>query len=301
MSRVWKAKYLFLRRVIQLGILALFIAGNYALLEVRVHQDVEKISVLNTADLKVEGTLLSKSNLSYILSGDLSFSKLFDTIPLSDPFATLQLFVAGGSLAIDLWLGALIVSLFYGIFVGRAYCGWVCPVNLVTDLSAWLRRKFSITTLLLNIPRGFKYLVLGLSLVLSMIFGVGAFEMINPVSTLSRGVIFGMGFGILGVVMIFLFDLFVLKNGFCGHICPIGATFSLLGKFSILKVRHKVQNCTKCMKCIEVCPEKQVLDMIGKKDARVTQMACIKCGRCIDVCGDDALSFSILGGKNENA
>ena len=101
--------------------------------------------------------------------------------------------------------------------------------------------------------------------------------------------------------MIFLFDLFVLKNGFCGHICPIGATFSLLGKFSVLKVKHKVQNCTKCMKCIEVCPEKQVLDMIGKRDARVTQMACIKCGRCIDVCGDNALSFSILGGKNENA
>lgn len=301
MSRVWKAKYLFLRRVIQLGILALFIAGNYALLEVRTHQNVEKISVLNTVDLKVEGTLLSKSNLSHILSGDLSFSKIFDTIPLSDPFATLQLFVAGGSLAIDLWLGALIVSLFYGIFVGRAYCGWVCPVNLVSDSSAWLRRKFSITTPLLNLPRGFKYLVLGLSLVLSALFGVGAFEMINPVSMLSRGIIFGMGFSILGVVMIFLFDLFVLKNGFCGHICPIGATFSLIGKFSLLKVRHKVQNCTKCMKCIEVCPEKQVLDMIGKKDAKVTQMACIKCGRCIDVCDDNALSFSILGGKNENA
>lgn len=301
MGRIWKAKYLFLRRIVQLGILGLFIAGNYALLEVRTHQDVEKIAMLNTQDSKIEGTLLSKSNLSHILSGDLSFSQVLDKIPLSDPFATLQLFVAGGSLAFDVWLGALIVSLFYGIFVGRAYCGWVCPINMVSDLSAWLRRKLSITTPLLNLPRGFKYLVLALSLVLSLLFGLPAFEMINPVSMLHRGVVFGMGFGLLGVAMIFLFDLFVLKNGFCGHICPIGATFSLIGKFSMLKVRHKVQNCTKCMKCIEVCPEKQVLDMIGKKDAKVTQMACIKCGRCIDVCGDSALEFSILGGKNENA
>ena len=77
--------------------MALFVAGNYTLLEVRTHQSVEKIAVLNTQDLKVEGTLLSKSNLSHILSGDLSFSKIFDSIPLSDPFATLQLFVAGGS------------------------------------------------------------------------------------------------------------------------------------------------------------------------------------------------------------
>lgn len=301
MAKVWKAKYLFLRRIVQIGILALFVAGNYALLEVRTHQDVEKVSVLNTYNLNIQGSVLSKTAVSHILSGDLSFSKVFDYIPLSDPFATLQLFVAGGGLAFDLWLGALIVSLFYGIFVGRAYCGWVCPINMVSDLSAWLRRKFSITTPLLNLPRGFKYLVLAISLVLSFLFGVGAFEMINPVSMLSRGIIFGMGFGILGIVMIFLFDLCVLKNGFCGHICPIGATFSLIGKFSILKVKHKVQNCTKCMKCIEVCPEKQVLDMIGKKDARVTQMACIKCGRCIDVCEDNALSFSILGGKNENA
>lgn len=301
MARLWKEKYLFLRRIVQVGILTLFVLGNFALLEVRNHQDVGKMAVLNTYDLKVEGALLSKSNLSSILSGDLSFSKVFETIPLSDPFATLQLFVAGGGLAFDVWLGALIVSLFYGVFAGRAYCGWVCPINLVVDLSAWLRRKLSITTSLLNLPRGFKYLVLALSLALSILFGVGAFEMINPVSMLSRGIVFGMGFGILGIVMIFLFDLCVLKNGFCGHICPIGATFSLIGKFSLLKVKHKVQNCTKCMKCVEICPEKQVLDMIGKKDARVTQMACIKCGRCIDVCSDNALSFSILGGKNENA
>lgn len=301
MSKIWKAKYLLLRRVVQLGIMILFVLGNYALLELKTSNGVQKTMLLGSENATFEGVLVSKTNLSHILSGDLSFSKLFGSIPLSDPFATLQLFVAGGSLAFDIWLGALIVSLFYGIFVGRAYCGWVCPVNMVTDLSAWLRRKFSITTPLLNLPRGFKYLVLALSLVLSFLFGIGAFEVINPVSMLHRGIVFGMGFGILGIGAIFLFDLFVLKNGFCGHICPIGATFSLIGKFSILKVKHKVQNCTKCMKCIEVCPEKQVLDMIGKRDARVTQMACIKCGRCIDVCGDNALKFSILGGKNENA
>lgn len=301
MSRIWKAKYLLLRRVVQLGILALFVLGNYALLELKTPNGIQEQMLLNTESASFDGVLVSKENFSHILSGNLSFSRVFDTIPLSDPFATLQLFVAGGSLAFDIWLGVLIVSLFYGIFVGRAYCGWICPVNIVTDLSAWLRRRLSLTTSLLNLPRGFKYLVLVLSLLLSLFFGLPAFEMINPVSMLHRGIIFGMGFAILGIGAIFLFDLFVLKNGFCGHICPIGATFSLIGKLSLLKVKHKVHNCTKCMKCIEVCPEKQVLDMIGKKDAEVTQMACIKCGRCIDVCGDDALKFNILGGKNENA
>ncbi|WP_027327274.1 quinol dehydrogenase ferredoxin subunit NapH [Helicobacter pametensis] len=300
MGRMRSLRFLVMRRLVQIGLLALFILGNYALLELKTPNGIHQEGLLNTQSASFEGVLMSKENFSHLLSGNLSFSKVLDTIPLSDPFATLQLFVAGGSLALDVWIGALIISLFYGVFAGRAYCGWVCPINPITDLSAWLRRRFALKTSLLSLPRGFKYLVLLASLILSVLFGVGAFEMINPVSMLHRGIVFGMGFGILGIGAIFLFDLFVLKNGFCGHICPIGATFSLIGKFSILKVKHNVQNCTKCMKCIEICPEKQVLDMVGKRDAQVTQMACLKCGRCIDVCADDALNFSILGGKNEN-
>lgn len=295
---LWKNRFLILRRFFQLMILGLFVLGNYAILELRSHQEERNIIIRNTPDFELSGTILSKDNLSTILSGNLSFSKILGQISLSDPFATLQLFLAGGVLALDIWLGALLVFFFYGVFAGRAYCAYVCPVNLLTDLASLLRKKLGINAFkAVNLPRGFKYGVLFLSLLLSFVFAIPAFESINPVSAFHREVIFGMGFGLLGVAAIFIFDLFVLKDGFCGHICPIGATFSLIGKFAFLKVKHDVSKCTQCMKCIGICPEPQVLDIVGKRSAFVNQMACMRCGRCIELCDDNALKFSLIGEK----
>lgn len=288
-----KNPFLITRRVVQITILILFVLGNYSLLELRKHQGKENIFVQNTPSLEVDGSILSKEQVSTILSGDLSFSKVFGVIPLADPFTSLQLFLAGGILAFDVWLGVLLIVLFYGIFVGRAYCAYVCPVNLLTDFAAYLRSKLGLNSLKgIFLPRGFKYAVLVCSLILSVLFAIPAFESINPISALHRGLIFGMGFGILGILAIFFFDLFVLRHGFCGYVCPVGAAFSLIGKFALLRVKHDAKHCSKCMKCLAICPEKQVLDMVGKESRSVDSMACLRCGRCIEVCEDDALNFT---------
>jgi len=95
------------------------------------------------------------------------------------------------------------------------------------------------------------------------------------------------------VLAIFLFDLFGVKNGWCGHLCPLGAAYSIIGSKSLIRVNHNHLNCTNCMDCKVVCPENQVLPMINKESIFVTSGECTNCGRCIDVCNDDALEFSI--------
>lgn len=122
--------------------------------------------------------------------------------------------------------------------------------------------------------------------------GITAFELISPVSMINRGIIFGLGFGWATMIVIFLFDLFVLKNGWCGHICPLGGFYSLIGRFSLLRVHHNSEKCTACMKCKVVCPEIQVLHMIDKSSEPVLQ-ECTLCARCIEVCEDDALNFEL--------
>jgi ferredoxin-type protein NapH len=102
-----------------------------------------------------------------------------------------------------------------------------------------------------------------------------------------------LGFGWAAMLVIFLFDLFILKNGWCGHICPLGGFYSTLGKFSLIRVDHDEEKCTICMKCKEVCPENQVLFMVGKSSEQVLMGECTNCGRCVEVCDDDALNFSI--------
>ncbi|MCH9813380.1 MAG: quinol dehydrogenase ferredoxin subunit NapH [Epsilonproteobacteria bacterium] len=236
-----------------------------------------------------------------VLTGTLSSSTLLGVVPLADPFAVVQMFAAGAILGVDVLIGALLIVLFYGIIGGRAFCSWVCPINMVTDLANWLRRKLYLDKVERKIwvSRNVRYWVLGLTLVVSFITGVAAFEFVSPISILNRGIVFGMGMSMAIVLAIFFFDLFVLKNGWCGHICPLGGFYGLVGKYAPLSVLHNQPNCTLCMKCKEVCPESQVLHMIGKKSIKVMDAECTSCGRCIEVCDDDALGFSITNITNK--
>ncbi len=263
-------KYLILRRVTQIALLFLYFAGN------------------------AWGWS--------ILQGDISTSLLFNKIPLSDPFALLQILATGAIIGVNVVIGAVIITLFYGLIGGRAFCSWVCPVNMVTDLAAWLRRKLLIDKIERKvwISRNIRYYMIALALIVSAISGLTAFEIVSPISILNRNIIFGLGSGLGLVGAIFLFDLFVVKNGWCGHICPLGGFYSLIGKFSLIKVKHDHEKCTLCMRCKEVCPESQVLHMIGKNSITVNKGECTNCGRCIDVCNDDALYFTISKYIKEN-
>jgi len=231
-----------------------------------------------------------------ILRGNLSSARVLDTIPLSDPFAVLQTFAAGAFIAADALTGALIILLFYAVLGGRIFCGWVCPMNMVTDLANKIRTFFRLenTWKSWDIKREVRYWVIALSVVLSAILGVTAFEWISPIGAMHRGIIYGIGFGWAFVLIVFLFDLIAVKNGFCGHICPLGAFYSLTGRYGFLRIGYDRDKCTDCMKCIDICPEKQVLHMVGEQSGPVRSGECINCGRCVEVCDDDALKFSSI-------
>lgn len=232
----------------------------------------------------------------HILEGTFGSSLLFGVIPLADPYTTLQVLATGFVIGTDVLLGAAIITLFYFVVGGRAFCSWVCPINMVTDLANWLRRVLKLDKEEVNyrfLKRSARYWIMVLGLIVSAVVGVAAFEVLSPITIMQRGIIFGFGAGISVVIAIFLFDLFGVKNGWCGHLCPLGAAYSLIGQKSLIRVKHDHEACTACMKCKVVCPENQVLYMINKESISVTDGECTNCGRCIDVCGDNALGFSL--------
>ncbi|NCB82440.1 MAG: quinol dehydrogenase ferredoxin subunit NapH [Epsilonproteobacteria bacterium] len=259
------------RRVVQLSILGLYMAAN------------------------AYGFML--------LSGNLSSSLVMGTIPLADPFAVLQMFAAGALVGMDVLLGALIILLFYMVVGGRAFCSWVCPMNLVTDAANWTRKFFLLDRAVerkIWLSRNVRYWVLGLSILLSLTMGVAAFEMLSPIGMLHRGLIFGMGMGGAALLCIFLFDLFAVKHGWCGHICPLGGFYSLVGRLSLVRVKHDHTVCTSCMKCKEVCPEKHVLGIVSKSSGTIVSGECTNCGRCVEVCESHALFFGVRNYINTN-
>lgn len=263
-------KWLLLRRASQLGILALFLAGPLA------------------------GV--------WIVKGNLTFSYTLDVLPLTDPYILLQTLLTRHLPEAKAFIGAAIVLVFYLLVGGRAFCSWVCPVNMVTDAAAWLRERLGIKGGA-HVSRETRYWILAMTLVLAVVTGTLAWELVNPVSMFHRGLIFGLGAAWAVILAIFLFDAFVMKDGWCGHLCPVGAFYSLIGKVSLLRAAA-VQRaaCNDCMDCFAVCPEPQVIRpaLKGLDGAGPVILAanCTNCGRCIDVCSKGVFAFgSRFGNK----
>jgi ferredoxin-type protein NapH len=256
-------KWLLLRRASQLGILGVFLAGPLAGL--------------------------------WIVKGNLASSMTLDVLPLSDPYVIAQGLVAGHAMAANALIGAGIMAVFYLVVGGRAYCSWVCPVNLVTDAAAWLRRRLGIASTV-SLPRSARWWLLAATLLVAAITGTIAWEWINPVSMLHRALIFGAGLAWAAVLGVFLLDLLVSSRAWCGHLCPMGAFYAVLGIPSLARVsaRH-ASRCDDCLDCYRACPEPQVITpaLKGRQSPIIRSAACTNCGRCIDVCTKDVFRFAI--------
>ncbi|EGQ9190681.1 quinol dehydrogenase ferredoxin subunit NapH [Vibrio parahaemolyticus] len=255
----WRAhRFLILRRLCQLTIIALFMAGP---------------------------TL-------GVLTGNLSSSMLLDTVPLSDPLIVLQALATGHIPEFNALLGVVIVVVFYAILAPRAFCAWVCPLNIVTDLAAWLRRKFKIKASYRWSP-AIRYWLIPVLMLGSALSGAILWTWLDPVAALHRGLVFGMGAGWVLIALVFVLDLLLVEHGWCGHLCPLGATYGVIGRKSLLRVTAvRREDCTKCMDCFYVCPEPEVLRQPLKEgDRRVMDQNCISCGRCLDVCPEQVFEF----------
>jgi ferredoxin-type protein NapH len=247
-------RWLIARRVSQLGILALFLLGPLAGI--------------------------------WIVKGNLSSSLTLGVLPLTDPYVLLQSLAAGHALAGSALAGAAIVAGFYLLVGGRAYCSWVCPVNMVTDAAAWLRRRIGLAGG--RTPsKQFRYWLLAATLAASAATGSIVWEFVNPVSMFHRGLLFGMGLAWLVVAGVFLYDLAVSPRGWCGHVCPVGAAYSVIGKVALVRVAApRRAACDDCGDCFKVCPEVQVIRpaLKGTGSPVITAANCTNCGRCVDVC-----------------
>lgn len=257
-------RWLVLRRLSQLTVLALFLSGPWF------------------------GVWIAKGNLVSSLT--------LGVLPLTDPYLFVQSLAAGFMPGATALIGAAIVVAFYALFGGRLYCAWVCPVNAVTDAAAWLRRRLGLKSG--RVPdANTRYWVLAGSLLAAAATSSLVWEAVNPVTIVQRSLIFGLGGSLAMVIAIFAYDLLVAARGWCGHLCPMGAFYGLLGQKSLLRITADQRGaCNDCMDCFNVCPEPQVirpaLKKAGQDSPLILDRDCTNCGRCIDVCGRNVFHFT---------
>lgn len=281
-------RWLVARRIVQVGIFLLFLMplflSGWALFGATTGGD----DPLSTPfELPFYGTLSSSSLLG---------------LDILDPFGSLQVLVASKTLNLDLLLFALPVLIVYGLIRGRAFCAWVCPVNLVLEGVDFLRKKLGITVKENPLPRHTKIGVAVAVLVLTAVIGVPLFEVISPISFINKGIIVGSTAGLVTFVAIVVIELFWGHRVWCRALCPVGGFYEVLGRVGVINVHCDEKACIHCDKCKEAClADPEILDPVlsGERTA-VTAGDCMLCGECVDACPTKALFVKPGRGNKES-
>lgn len=216
-------------------------------------------------------------------------------LPLADPLAALQVMLATGVAVPGFIISAAGVSLFYFLLGGRFFCGWICPVYLVTELGDRVRNR--VGTGERPLPLVTKLWTLLLCLAGTLLSGLPFFETLSPIGIVSRAVAFGSYAGLWVLAGIVLFEVFFSRRVWCRSLCPLGGFYALVGRHAPLRVGYLSERCTQCGECSQACPVEEVLLPCLEGDAAaVVAGDCTRCAACIDVCREKALkvSYSIL-------
>jgi len=216
-------------------------------------------------------------------------------LPLADPLAFLQALIGGRVFVASYLMSALMVTLFYFSLGGRGFCGWVCPVGLLTELGEKLRRRLGTggSTLPLVASRW----SLGLVLAAVALTGIPLFEVLSPIGIIGRAISFAAFMPLLLLAAILLVEIGVSRRVWCRSLCPLGGFYSILARFSPLRIGFVGERCTGCGDCRSVCPVEEVLAPCLEQGARqVTAGDCSRCLACLDACAARALKVDLFRG-----
>ena len=231
--------------------------------------------------------------------------------------AKIQLLPAVMALNVVVIVALAVLTLIFG----RIYCSVICPLGILQDVLARLRRKknkysYSKEVRWLRYPMlvlGVGCWVLGVGSVVQLLAPYSAF---GRIATMVLQPLWMLGNNVLGflaeradsyafytvdvwmkslpVLIIALATLILLavlawRGGrtYCNTICPVGTVLSFLARFSWLKIRFDEEKCRNCSMCSKNCKAA----CIDYKTHSVDYSRCVVCGNCIESCKFGALKY----------
>ncbi len=228
------------------------------------------------------------------VKGSLFWSVSIKDFNISDPLAFVGIIFGSKAFYLTLLTSILPLVIITAV-LGRVYCGWICPMNLIFELNGKIRkllRKVGINPFNVGFARLNKYALLIVGAVFSLVLGVQVFSFIYPPIIFNREVTHLIYFGSVGVgaitlILIFLFEISISQRAWCRYYCPGGALWSLMGTKRLVHITVDRELCDDCGKCNLAC-EFGLDPMRGNMG-----MECDNCGRCISKCKPAGLKYSI--------
>lgn len=188
----------------------------------------------------------------------------------------------------------------FTLLLGRAICGFICPMGLIQDIMDKIRQKTKTEGIKMN-DKMYEALTPVKWFILLIFVGLcfigGNFCNFCPAVAVSP-ILAGMSTSLYvsGFLMVLvLMGGFFKRRAFC-TICPLGTVMGMLHKYSLFRIKKDCQSCTECGACYEACPMGIKIIYTEREKADVTHANCIMCGECVRFCPEDkALSVTFAG------
>ncbi|MFP4557622.1 MAG: 4Fe-4S binding protein [Bacteroidales bacterium] len=234
----------------------------------------------------------------------------------------LKFIKVGGLLATGFILVIILTLLF-----GRVYCSMLCPLGILQDLIARIRRKkarykflkpwniFRYTTLLIVVITVLAGSLFLLNLLDPYSFAGRIFsDLVRPAYYAGNNAlvaVFGyfnnyslhhvdfksMPWQVITLTSSLTAGLILIAwrwgRIFCNTLCPVGAVLSLISRYSIFKIKIDDKACTACNRCVRTCKA----TCIDIKSKEIDFSRCVACYNCIDSCNENSIGYKYPLGK----
>ena len=206
---------------------------------------------------------------------------------------------------------------------GRVYCSVICPLGIMQDLIAAMRRKkfryrhsrpltwlrwLMVALLVAAVAAGISALVALLDPYST--YGCIAVSLLQPLWMWGNNLLAavaehydsyafysvdvwfrGLSTLAVAVAMLALVGFLAWRGGrtFCNTLCPVGTVLGLLARFSLFKVRFDQSRCVACGLCERQCKA----SCLDAKNHTIDYSRCVACGNCLDACSHDALRYGV--------
>lgn len=186
-----------------------------------------------------------------------------------------------------IFFGIVLVS----VALKKSFCSWLCPVGTLSE-ALWLLGE-KIFGKNIRLPRWLDYPLRSVKYLLLFFFAwvisgmdVSALESFinspyNKMADVKMYLFFAnlSTFAFWTIISLMLLSM-VVKNFWCRFLCPYGALLGMLSWLSLFKIMREPSSCIDCELCTRACPS----NILVHKAERVWSDECTSCMRCIEVC-----------------
>ncbi len=179
----------------------------------------------------------------------------------------------------QLWMMIFLVGLLLSSFMGRFYCGYICPINTameVIDANASRKKRKRLKT-----PDWIKSPIIRAAILVLFLATMGfVFKTGKKLPILP--ILF-----ILGIVLTIFFEPSLWHK----YLCPFGSLLSIFSRKNKKGFKIEDKGCIQCGQCVRVCPGDAISWEDKKKDPTINMSDCLVCGQCEKICPKDVIEY----------